>query len=196
MMVKDQYVEEAGKPMAMHPKKFALWLFCVTVVMIFAAFTSYYLVKKSDGNWREIDLPNSFWFSTITILVSSATMHWAYLSAKKDEFSNLKTAITITFLLGLGFLVFQVMSALDLQHRAIFFGGRESNVAGSILYVIAGLHGLHLVGGIVFLLIVLFNSFNFKIHSKSLVQIEMCATYWHFLDGLWIYLFVFLLLNR
>lgn len=196
-MAKEQYYyEEASKPIAMHPKKFALWLFLVSVIMIFAALTSYYIVRRAEGNWLEFELPDVFWFSTIVILLSSATMHWAYLAAKKDNFPQLKTAIVITTILGLIFLAGQFISWENLYARGIVFGGKQSNVAGSILYVLSGLHGLHLIGGVVFLAIVLFNCFNFKIHSKNLAQIQMCATYWHFLDFLWVYLFVFLLLNH
>jgi cytochrome c oxidase subunit 3 len=85
------------------------------------------------------------------------------------------------------------MAWIELVERSAHWVG---NPAGSFVYVLSGFHGLHIVGGVVFLLIVLAATFQFKVHSKNLAQIEMCATYWHFLDGLWLYLFVFLLLNR
>ncbi|HMG92433.1 MAG TPA: cytochrome c oxidase subunit 3 [Chryseolinea sp.] len=193
MAAEFKIVEEADKPLAMHPKKFALWIFIVSVFMIFAALTSAYIVRQSDGNWLVFDLPNSFWITSAIILISSGTMHWAYLAAKRDNLEATKIAISITTVLGAAFLVGQFIAWGDLVKRNVYFVG---NPSGSFVYVLSGLHGLHIVGGVIFLLIVLTATFRFRVHSKNLAQIEMCATYWHFLDALWLYLFVFLLLNR
>jgi cytochrome c oxidase subunit 3 len=186
-------VEEAKKPLSMHPKKFALWLFIVSVFMIFAALTSAYIVRQSDGNWVVFDLPNLFLLTTGIILVSSATMHWAYISVKKNNFESAKLAITITLLLGIGFLVGQYMAWGQLVENKIHLVG---NPSGSFVYIISGLHGLHIVGGIVFLAVVMASIFKLKVHSNNLLRVEMCATYWHFLDVLWLYLFLFLLFYR
>ena len=193
MAAEIRIVEEATKPLAMHPKKFALWIFIASVLMIFAALTSAYIVRQADGNWMLFDLPDSFWITSAIILASSVTMHWAYLSAKKDNLEATKLAISLTSVLGLAFLIGQYIAWGDLVERNVYFVG---NPSGSFVYVLSGLHGLHIIGGVVFLFIVLVATFRFKVHSRSLDQIEMCATYWHFLDGLWLYLFVFLLLNR
>jgi len=193
MAAEIRIVEEANKPLGMHPKKFALWIFIASVIMIFAALTSAYIVRQSDGNWMMFDLPNSFWITSAIILVSSGTMHWAYLAAKKDNLEATKVAISITTVLGVAFLVGQYLAWGDLVRRNVYFVG---NPSGSFVYVLSGLHGAHIIGGLVFLLIVLVATFRYSVHSKNLAQIEMCATYWHFLDGLWLYLFVFLLLNR
>ena len=186
-------VEEAKKPRSMHPKKFALWLFIVTVIMIFAALTSAYIVRQADGNWVIFELPRLFLVTTAIILVSSVTMHWAYVSVKKENLDSAKSAIALTTILGIGFLVGQYLAWGELVKNIIHLVG---NPSGSFVYVISGLHGLHIVGGVVFLIVVLVSVFQVKIHSKNLLRIEMCATYWHFLGGLWLYLFVFLLLNR
>lgn len=120
-------------------------------------------------------------------------MQWAYISAKKDNLGSLKISMLITVVLGMAFLVGQLLSWQDLVAMDVFFVG---NPAGSFLYVLTGLHGLHLLSGLIFLIVVLVRAFRYKVHAKSLDQIEMCATYWHFLDGLWLYLFIFLLLNH
>ena len=193
MAAEIRIVEEATKPLAMHPKKFALWIFIASVLMIFAALTSAYIVRQADGNWMLFELPDSFWITSAIILASSVTMHWAYWSAKKDNLEATKLAISLTSVLGLAFLIGQYIAWGDLVERNVYFVG---NPSGSFVYVLSGLHGLHIIGGVVFLFIVLVATFRFKVHSRSLDQIEMCATYWHFLDGLWLYLFVFLLLNR
>ena len=184
--------EEPKLTLSMHPKKFALWLFLVTVMMIFAAFTSAYIVRQSEGNWLEFDLPQSFWITSVIILLSSITMHWAYYSAKRDQIRNVKVAMGITVVLGVAFLVGQFVAWGDLVDMNVFFVG---NPAGSFVYVLSGLHAAHLISGVIVLLITLVSAIRYKIHAKRMDQIEMCATYWHFLDGLWLYLFVFLLLN-
>ncbi|HEY8399970.1 MAG TPA: cytochrome c oxidase subunit 3 [Cytophagaceae bacterium] len=189
-------MERPQKPLSMHPKKFALWLFLVTVVMIFAALTSAYIVRKGDGNWLNVEIPSIFWVNTLFIVTSSVTMHLAYLSAKKNNFGNLKLYIIITSILGISFLVGQFIGWGKLVDMGVFFGGKESNPAGSFVYVFTGLHGFHLISGVFVLLVVLVKSFRLEVHSKNMTLIEMCATYWHFLDGLWVYLFIFLLLNH
>lgn len=120
-------------------------------------------------------------------------MHWAYNAAKKDYLDQLKIAISITSVLGLVFLIGQFLSWGQLVENNVYFVG---NPAGSFMYVLTGLHGVHLISGVIFLWVVLAATFRYRVHAKNLDKIEMCATYWHFLDGLWLYLFIFLLLNH
>lgn len=180
----------------MHPQKFALWLFIVSIIMLFAAFTSAYIVRQAQGEWLEFNLPPLFWVNSLALIVSSFTMHWALINARKDNMSLLKIAVSLTAILGLVFLVGQYIAWARLLADGIHFGGTEANPSGSFLYVITGVHAFHLVTGVIFVLIVVYSAFTFKIHSKSMTRIEMCATYWHFLDILWLYLFGFLLLNQ
>jgi cytochrome c oxidase subunit III len=190
-------VEEARKPLAMHPKKFALWIFIASVIMIFAALTSAYIVRQADGNWHEFDMPRMFWVNTVIILISSITLHWAYLSAKRDNPEMVKLALSITTILGLAFLVGQYFAWNELIANNVHFIGKDASwVSGSFLYVISGLHWAHVISGVIVLIVATVAAFKYKVHSKNMTQMEMCATYWHFLDVLWLYLFVFLLLNR
>jgi cytochrome c oxidase subunit 3 len=188
-----KYIDIVEQPISMHPKKFALWLFLVTVVMIFAALTSAYIVRQAEGNWLEYDLPRIFWVTSGIVVLSSIAMQFAYFSAKKDNFLGLRVGMVSTVLLGIAFLVGQWYSWVALVDQEVFFVG---NPAGSFLYVFTGLHALHLISGVIFLIIVLISTFRDKVHSKALNTLEMSATYWHFLGGLWLYLFLFLLLNH
>ena len=154
-------VEEAKRPLSMHPKKFALWLFLVTVFMIFAALSSAYIVRQSDGNWLVFDLPDLFLVTTGIILLSSATMHWAYISVKKDNMEQAKVAVGITTVLGLTFLAGQILAWAELVKNSIHLVG---NPSGSFVYIISGLHGLHIIGGIIFLIVVFVSLFEVKIH--------------------------------
>ncbi|MFO7256427.1 MAG: cytochrome c oxidase subunit 3 [Bacteroidota bacterium] len=197
MEIDMKIVEEAKKPLSMHPKKFALWLFMASVMMVFAALTSAYIVRQAEGNWMVFDLPSLFWVNTGIILLSSVTLHWGYISAKRDDLATVKLAVGITTILGVGFLVGQWFAWEQMVVANVYLvGDRPSAVSGSFVYVISGLHGLHIVSGIIFLLIVLAAAFRYEIHSKNLTRMEMCLTYWHFLDALWLYLFLFMLFNR
>lgn len=186
-------VEEPGKPMSMHPKKFGLWVFLASVIMLFASLTSAYIVRRADGNWTYFDLPQIFWLTTVVVLLSSVTMQWAYFSAKKDNLETTRVMLVLTFVLGVGFTVGQIYGLIDLDMNQIHFA---DNPSGSFVYVLTGLHAAHILSAMIFLLITLVSALRLNVHSRNLARIEMCATYWHFLGGLWLYLFVFLLLNR
>ena len=181
------------QPLSMHPKKFALWLFIVTVVMIFAAFTSAHIVRQADGDWLIYDLPTMLWYTSAIILLSSVFMQWAYMAAKKDKPEQVKLALAITTVMGILFLVGQVKAWGQLVDNNIYFNG---NPAGSFLYVFTFVHALHLVSGVIYLIYMLISSYKYKVHAKNMLNMEMCSTWWHFLGGLWIYLFIFLLLNH
>src|SRR5688572_13132546 len=96
MAAEIKIVEEAKRPLGMHPKKFGLWLFMVSVIMIFGALTSAYIVRQAEGNWMDFELPTMFWITSGIILASSATIHWAYIAAKRDNTEMAKVAIAIT----------------------------------------------------------------------------------------------------
>jgi cytochrome c oxidase subunit 3 len=194
MAAEIKIVEEAKKPLAMNPKKFAMWLFIVTVCMLFAAWTSAYIVKRAEAGWAEIILPNQFYVNSVIIVISSFTMFWAQWSARRDNLEMVKLALSITTALGISFLVGQWIAWQKLVSLQEHFSG--GNVSHSFLYVLTGIHGLHIAGGVVFLIIVLISTFRFKVHSKDMTQMELCSTFWHFLGVLWLYLFVFLLLNK
>jgi cytochrome c oxidase subunit 3 len=186
-------IEEARKPLAMHPKKFAMWLFLASVVMLFASLTSAYIVKQSDGNWAAFDLPYMFYATTVVILLSSVTMQWSFVATKKDNFATANTMIWLTFGLGFFFLVGQAIGWTDMYERQIKL---EGNPSGSFVYILTGLHLAHIVSALVYVLVIRGAVASKKVNSSNMARLEMCATYWHFLGGLWLYLFVFLLLNR
>jgi len=184
--------QEIKTTRAMNPQKFALWLFIVTVVMFFAAFTSAYIVKQSSGQWDYFQMPNIFYFSTGIVLLSSVSMHWAYLSAKRDQFSQVRIGLVITTVLGILFLYTQYLGWVELVENNIFFVG--GNASGSFVYVFTAVHGLHIISGLAFLGLTLYSALQLQVHARKLLRIDMCTTYWHFLDFLWVYLFVFLLI--
>jgi cytochrome c oxidase subunit 3 len=173
--------------------KILLWLSMVSMVMIFAGLTSGYIVRQAESNWFVFELPVIFYFSTAFILLSSASMQWAYVAIKKNNKSQLITGLIITLGLGLAFVFTQFTAWSNLVDEGVFFTG---NPSGSFLYVITALHLAHLFGGLIFLIVVTARSIQGRYHAQNKLPIELCTIFWHFLDGLWIYLFVFLLLVR
>ena len=179
-----------------HPLKFALWLIIISIIMMFAAFTSAYIVRKEEGNWLEFDLPQNLIINTALLVISSLFMQLAYNAARKDNLNQVKMFLFATLDLGTAFLIGQWQAWDVLVNNRVFFGGSDANPSGSFLYVLTGVHGFHLVTGLIFVLIVLVSSFKYKVHSRNLLRIELCTIYWHFLGGLWVYLYLFLTLNH
>ena len=188
-----EFMAQEKRTYGINPSRFMLWLFIVTIVMLFAGLTSAYIVKQSDGNWFYFELPSILYGTSTIIFLSSVSMQLAFFAAKKNNLKQIKIFLGTTLFLAIMFLIGQFQSWKDLVAQDVFFVG---NPAGSFLYVLTGLHGLHLVSGIIFILIVLYSSIKLKVHSKNLTRIQLCTTYWHFLGALWIYLFLFLKLNN
>lgn len=186
-------VEEPKKQLSMHPKKFAMWLFMATVLMLFASLTSAYIVREAEGNWLFFELPSLFYYTTGIIIISSVTMQMGYFAFRRKDVNRAVSLLAVTSGLGVLFLVGQFMAWGDLVSRSVHFVG---NPSGSFLYVLTGLHGLHIISALVFLFILLFRARRGTISPANMAPMEMGTTYWHFLGALWIYLFVFLLINR
>lgn len=179
-----------------HPLKFTLWLLIISIIMMFAAFTSAYLVRRAEGNWLEFDLPNILLINTVIIALSSVTMQLAHNAAASDNIARLRLMLYLTFGLGVAFLIGQWNGWADLVQNNVYFGGESSNPSGSFMYVLTGVHGFHIVTGLLYLAIVIVSSLRYKVHSKNLLRIQLCTIYWHFLGGLWLYLYLFLRLNH
>jgi cytochrome c oxidase subunit 3 len=182
---------QSKEPQKIHPHKFTLWVALGSIVMMFAALTSAYIVKKNQGSWLEFDLPGVFWYSTFVILLSSVTIHLATKAFKAREISRYRSLITVTAILGVLFIVLQWMGFQSMEAKGIALTGVKSNSAASFLFVITALHMVHVLGGVIALLVVFARAFAVKVKSYNSLPIELVGTYWHFVDVLWIYLFIF-----
>lgn len=174
----------------LHPHKFTLWIGLGSIIMMFAGLTSAYIVKRNQGNWLEFSIPVEFYYSTAVILASSLTVHMALKAFKDREIPKYRRLITLTAVLGVTFMLLQWVGFLELYDKGIKL---EGNVSGSFLFVITGLHMVHVLGGVVALLVMFFRAHRKSKRVYSSVGIEVMSTYWHFVDILWIYLFVFFL---
>ncbi len=175
-----------------HPHKFTLWVGIGSILMMFAGLTSAYIVKRNQANWITFELPKEFWYSTAVILISSLTMFFAVKAFKERLMSRYRTLISVTMILGLLFIGLQILGFIHLWEAGITLKG----VSYAFMYVIVGLHGLHVTGGVVALIVMALQAFMSRKKSYSVVPVEVMSTYWHFVDILWIYLLVFLLLIK
>jgi cytochrome c oxidase subunit III len=174
----------------MHPHKFTLWVAIGSIIMMFAGLTSAFIVKSNQVNWKTVSLPKVFWISTAAIILSSITVQLALRSFKQRQMGQYRMLIGITLLLGIAFIVLQWMGFNELWKLNITFKGAG---AGQFLYVIFGLHAVHVIGGIIALLVMFVKAYISNTRVYSSVPVEVAAMYWHFVDFLWIYLLVFFL---
>lgn len=174
-----------------HPYKFSLWLGLAGIIMMFAGLTSAYIVKRSQPGWESFALPKIFMYSTVVIVLSSLTVQMAYKAFRERLMPKYRMYFAITALLGLAFVIMQITGFYQFQASGKKMIGLGSNPAYSFVLAIAGLHVLHIVGGFVALVIVFFKTLSTKKRVYDAIPIELVATYWHFVDILWLYLFVF-----
>jgi cytochrome c oxidase subunit 3 len=174
-----------------HPHKFTLWVAIGSILMMFAGLTSAYIVKRSQASWLMIEIPMMFWYSTATILASSVTVQFALKALKKREIINYRRLLLVTAVLGVLFIVLQIAGFRQFAAQDIRLVGAGSNASYSFLLAISGLHGIHVLGGVVALVVIAIRALSSSTRNYSSVPLEIAATYWHFVDALWIYLFIF-----
>lgn len=173
-----------------HPYKFLLWVAIGSMVMMFAGFTSAYIVKRNQVNWQGFDLPPVFLYSTILLVLSSVTLFFSVRFCRKHQMAAYRRLLLVTTLLGIAFIIMQFMGFKQLGDAGVKLLGQGSNVAGSFIAVIAGMHILHVLGGLIAFIIILAKSFG-RVRNYSALPVEVASTYWNFVDVLWVYLFVF-----
>jgi cytochrome c oxidase subunit 3 len=176
-----------------HPHKFTLWVGIGSILMMFAGLTSAYIVKRNQANWQTFNLPVAFWYSTAVIIISSITMWMALRAFRHREMLKYRGLMASTMFLGVLFIILQVIGFKQLWEIGVTL---QANVSYSFLYVIVGLHGLHVIGGVVALIVMAIKAFSNKVRNYSSIPVELISTYWHFVDILWLYLLLFLLMIR
>ncbi|MBS1531790.1 MAG: heme-copper oxidase subunit III [Bacteroidetes bacterium] len=191
-----QQVHQEKDRLDLAPKKFVMWLFVFASFMIFAALTSGFIVYAGGhGHALNLRLPDIFIYSTSVIVLSSLTMFMASRSAKRLEFDRQRLFLWLTVALGILFFVLQVYGWYILTYKmGIYFV--NPNASQSFIYVFTGVHLLHIVAGIMVLLSALYISYRNRPQAINLYRMEIASIFWHFLDIMWIYLYVFLLLNQ
>ncbi|MEM9022895.1 MAG: cytochrome c oxidase subunit 3 [Bacteroidota bacterium] len=172
-----------------------LWVGMVSILMFFGGLTSALVVQAGNRQWLQFPIPDAFMVSTVLMVLSSVTMILAVRAAKKNNSGMVLTGVLLTLLLGVGFTVSQFIGYGDLVDMRIHFAD-ASNVAGSFFYAITGAHLAHLFGGLIALIVTAVSAGQGRYNATNLLGLQLCSIYWHFLDGLWIYLLLFLMYYR
>ncbi|WP_183494457.1 cytochrome c oxidase subunit 3 [Neolewinella aquimaris] len=188
-------MEAATRRNKVHPLKMVLYIGLASLVMMFIALTSAYIVRRAAGNWLEFSIPGIFYVNTLVIIASSITLHFAYRAFKREAAVAYKSLLTVSFVLGIAFLVMQYLGWEELAAQGVPL---KINPAGDFVYAISWLHALHVVGGIAALAVALVFAYAIRLRKTPARQLrlELTITYWHFVDVLWIYLIIFLSLQR
>ncbi len=175
------------------PAQLALWFFMATVVMLFAAFSSAYLIRRASADWLPVALPGILWATTAVLALSSVTLE---LGRRASAHRAALRWVTATAILGFTFVAGQFLGWRQLAASGVYI---PTNPHSSFFYILTGLHALHLAGGIVFVAWVVLHLARHG-HDGALADLDagrrryvgLCATYWHFLGAVWVYLFAVL----
>ena len=179
-----------------------VWLGIASSVMLFTMLLVAYVIRRTGPGWADIKLPNVFLISTGAIILSSFTLNNATQAFRHERFGSYRTNLSTTFALGTIFILLQGWGWRQMIRAGI---GLEGNPAGGFVYIISGIHLLHILVGLIFLAIALLeamrrrpyiDSFVYSVNPPNRLKIKLIALYWHFVDILWIGLFIFLLVHH
>ncbi|MBA3806072.1 MAG: cytochrome c oxidase subunit 3 [Acidobacteria bacterium] len=183
-----------------HRYRIGMWVALCSITMLFTALTSAYIVRSrlsTANDWQPISVPHMLWLSTALILLSSVTFEASRRLLKRGEDQGYRRWLTATVLLGLGFLLTQWLAWRELVGQGIYL---NTNPHSSFFYLLTGVHALHLVGGILMLGYLLARAWRGQSGEQARPprqdSANAAALYWHFMDGLWVYLFLLLFLWR
>ncbi len=174
-------------------KKMMLWFGIISLIMSFAAWTSAYIVSSKREDWlKNFELPNAFLISVGIIVVSSATFIMAKQALKRNKMQLVTIWLFVTLALGIAFIYNQFVGFGEIITAGYNFTGPTSNVTMSYVFLIAAVHIAHVAVGLICILVVIYNHFKQKYGSENMLGFELAANFWHFVDILWVYLFLFL----
>lgn len=174
-------------------KKMMLWFGIISLIMAFAGWTSAYIVSSKRKDWLDnIDLPQAFFISTAILILSSVTYIFAKRAAKQNRQKQVTNFLLVTLVLGISFIVLQFVGFSQMLENGYYFTGPTSNIKISYIFLIAFVHILHVVAGLISLIVVITQQIREKYSPENMLGLELGATFWHFLDILWVYLILFM----
>lgn len=182
-----------AKEKQIRSKKMMLWFGIISLIMAFAGWTSAYIVSSKRKDWLDnIDLPQAFFISTGLIILSSITYILAKRGAKQNQQKQVTNYLLITLVLGISFIVLQFVGFNQMIDNGYRFTGPTSSIKMSYIFLIAFVHILHVVAGLISLLVVITQQLRKRYTPDNMLGLELGATFWHFLDILWVYLILFM----
>jgi len=183
---------DSGSSFPLTKGQIGIWILLTAIIMLFAGLSSAYIVLRGVPSWQNIELPSLLWPNTAVLLLSSLAIEFSRRAIRRGDVQSMKRWLTIGGVLGLGFLAGQLLAWRQLVQAGVYLPSTQQS---SFFYILTGLHALHLLGGIVGLGIVFVMALKDRLRASQYEPLALCASYWHVMDGIWIYLFLMLLLS-
>jgi cytochrome c oxidase subunit III len=187
----DDDSSNSGSSFPISKGQIGVWILLTAVIMLFAGLSSAYIVLRGVPAWQRIELPWLLWPNTAILLLSSVAIDISRRALRRSDLQSMKRWLATGGILGLAFLIGQLAAWRQLVDAGVYL---PSTLQSGFFYILTGLHGLHLIGGVVALGLVLWKAVKDRLSVFNYEPLKLCALYWHVMDALWIYLFLLLLL--
>src|SRR5215510_10230744 len=188
----DDDSSNSGSSFPISKGQVGVWILLTAVIMLFAGLSSAYIVLRGVPAWQRIELPWLLWPNTAVLLLSSVAIDLSRRAIRRNDLQSMKRWLAVGGILGLAFLAGQLAAWRQLVNAGVYV---PSTLQSGFFYILSGLHGLHLLGGVIALCIVLVKAFNNRLTASNDERLKLCALYWHVMDALWIYLFLLMSLS-
>jgi heme/copper-type cytochrome/quinol oxidase subunit 3 len=186
------YTEGTQEKKTNRAKKMMLWFGIISLSMSFAGLTSAYVISKERPDWlTDFEIPMAFYISLAVIVLSSLTIHLAKTNIKKGNNAAGMWLLVATLILGSVFVYLQFLGFSQIIANGYYFTGSESTITTSFIYLVVLMHMAHIAAGLISIMVVIYNHYKLKYSNGKTLGVELAATFWHFVDILWIYLFLF-----
>lgn len=183
-------IEDGTDRISLPRTKIGLIVFLSVVGTLFALFVSGYFMRQEQLDWRAMPLPNALWLNTALLILCSFTMQFALRAARNNDRNTVKTMLVLANVLTLSFLAGQLIAWQQLVQNGF---GLTGNPANSFFYFLTGIHGLHIIGGLVALARTTTSAWRDDALETLQPRIDLCALYWHFLLFIWLAVLVVML---
>src|SRR5215470_19038702 len=182
---------DSGSSFPISKGQLGVWILLTAIVMLFAGLSSAYIVLRGVPTWQNIELPWMLWPNTAVLLLSSVAIDISRRAVRRNDMQSMKRWLAVGGILGFAFLIGQLAAWRQLVHAGVYV---PSTLQSGFFYILTGLHGLHLLGGVVALGVVFGKALKNRLTALNYEPLKLCVLYWHVMDALWIYLFLLLLL--
>jgi len=183
---------ESGSSFPISKGQVGLWILLTAIIMLFAGLSSAYIVLRGMPTWQNIELPFLLWPNTAALLLSSVAIDISRRAVRRNDLTSMRRWLALGGLLGVAFLAGQLAAWRQLVIAGVYI---PSTLQSGFFYILSGLHGLHLVGGVIALGFVLVRARRHRLTASNYEPLRLCAMYWHVMDALWVYLFMLLLFS-
>ena len=184
--------DDLGPSFPISKNQIGVWVLLIVIIMLFAGLSSAYIVLRGVPAWQNIELPSLLWPNTAILLMSSVALEISRRAVRRGDLQSMKRWLAAGGVLGLAFLAGQLAAWQQLVNAVVYL---PSTLQSSFFYILTGLHGIHLLGGVIALSVVLTWALKNRLSAVDHEPLKLCALYWHVMDALWIYLFLLLLLS-